>query len=109
MRLSPVIPVVLAMALLFTAWALEMIYVALLGFPDRATTEYDVAVSNSVWTFDRFTVAVAVWLVVLAFFTRRRGAMRAFAATVGAYAVTIGVMFALAQHYAATLPGPWGG
>jgi hypothetical protein len=33
--------------------------------------------------------------------------MRAFAATVGVYAVTIGAILALARHYAATLPGLW--
>jgi hypothetical protein len=49
------------MALLFAAWDLEMSFVVFLGFPEGATTKYDVAVSNSVWTFHRLTVAIALF------------------------------------------------
>ena len=109
MRLWPVLIVFLAIVLLGTAFMLEMSFVMMLGFPDGATTPYDVAVSHAIWAFDRFTVAVAVWLVVLGFWLRRRGITGAFFATVALYAAATLAVVALDHYYAATLPGPWGG
>jgi hypothetical protein len=109
MRLWPVLIVFLAIVLLGTAFMLEMSFVMMLGFPDGATTAYDVAISHAIWVFDRFTVAVAVWLVALSFSSRRRDITRAFFATVAVYAVAVLVVVALDHYYATTLPGPWGG
>ena len=109
MRLKPIFPFVLGLALLPTAFFLEMSNVVMLGFPDGATTEYDVAAARTVWVFDRFTVVVALWLIGLSFWARRGNATRAFVATVAIYAVAIALLQALDRYYAATLPGPWGG
>jgi NO-binding membrane sensor protein with MHYT domain len=102
----PTFLALLALALLAAAFMLEMDFVMMLGFPDGATTEYDVAMSNAVWAFDRFTVAVAIWLAALSFWSRRRNVIRAFLMTVAVYAVAV---VALDHYYAAALPGPWGG
>jgi NO-binding membrane sensor protein with MHYT domain len=107
MRIHPAVPFLLGLALLATAGFLEMSYVDMLGFPDGATTEYDVAVARAVWVFDRFTVVVALWLVVLSFWSRRRHATRALLATVVIYAAAIALLQAVDRYYAATLPGPW--
>jgi len=101
--------ILLALTLLAAAAVLEMEFVMMLGFPDAATTEYDVAVSNAVWAFDRFTVAVVMWLLALSFWSRRRDVTRAFVVTVTVYGFAALVVIALDHYYAATLPGPWGG
>jgi hypothetical protein len=105
----PTFLALLALALLAAAFMLEMDFVMMLGFPDGATTEYDVAMSNAVWVFDRFTVAVAIWLAALSFWSQRRNVIRAFLMTVAVYAVAALALVALDHYYAATLPGPWGG
>ena len=109
MRMWPVFLAFLALALLVAAFMLEMDFVMMLGFPDGATTEYDVAMSNAVWTFDRFTVAVAIWIAALSFWSRRRSVIREFLLTAAVYAVAALAVIVLDHYYAATLSGPWGG
>ena len=111
MRLWPVLIVFLAIVLLGAAFMLEMSFVMMLGFPDGATTPYDVAVSHAIWACDRWTVAVAVWLVVL----RASGCGAAATPELSSPRCTCiwgGLslaVVALDHYYAATLPGPWGG
>jgi len=105
----PVFLAFLALALLVAAFMLEMDFVMMLGFPDGATTEYDVAMSNAVWAFDRFTVAVAIWIAALSFWSRRRSVIREFLLTAAVYAVAAVAVIVLDHYYAATLSGPWGG
>ena len=109
MKFLPIALVLLALMLIVAAVRLEFDHVMWLGFPDGSTTPYDVAVANTYWTFNRFTLALAVWLVFLAWRARRHSVMRALLATAAFYAVAIFVVIALDRYFAATLPGPWGG
>lgn len=105
-KLRPTYLVVVAIFLLVGIGRLEMNY-AFLGF--RGITEYDAAVVRAVNIFGLFSLAVLVWLIALGIWSRKTDITRAFLVTAAIYALAIVTVLLLHLHYAATLPGPWGG
>ena len=108
-KLRPIYLFLVAIFVLVGMVQLEFNYDVMLGFPDHAITEYQAAVSRAVKIFDRLSLAVALWLIALGFWSRKKDVTRAFRVTAAIYALAIVTVLLLDLHYAATLPGPWGG
>jgi hypothetical protein len=109
MRLNGAIPVIAAMAVFAASSELYWEFIFWTGFPDGSATELEAAEAQLASGFIGFSKVIGVWLIFLAFLSRRRPIGRLFAFTCSAQVAVVVVCLAVDQYFRAVVNGGAGG